>query len=407
MTEVSNISIEESETEGAYRRLIEIGRALSAEKDIDSLLDHILREAKALANADAGSLYLKTEQQALRFAIVINDTLNIAQGGASPVPISLPEVPLFNEDGEPNMANIASRAANLGATIVVNNIYDSEDFDFSGTRRFDDLTGYHSTSFLTVPLKTLAGDVMGVLQLINARDPEGGVCSFSTDIKPIIEALSSQASVAMENRYLLDEQEQLKKKLENEVDNRTEELKEALVKLSEAHIILKELTTIDAVTGIRNRQFFDDTYEQEWRRALRQKYQISLLMLDIDHFKNVNDVYGHLAGDECLKAVANEVDDMLNRPSDVVARYGGEEFIVILPYVSSENARHLADQVREGIAKRIFSVDGRNIGVTVSVGVATVVPGEKDRPRDLISQADEALYRAKSTGRNKVCVYGD
>ena len=131
------------------------------------------------------------------------------------------------------------------------------------------------------------------------------------------------------------------------------------------------------------------------------------MLLDIDHFKNVNDTYGHLVGDECLASVAQTIDSMLQRPSDVVARYGGEEFIVILPYVSLDNARHLAEQVCSGLAKRVFNAEGNNINVTVSIGISSGIPDEHARPRDLISQADEALYRAKSTGRNKVCVYGD
>ncbi|MCZ6501310.1 MAG: sensor domain-containing diguanylate cyclase [Gammaproteobacteria bacterium] len=396
-----------SDTENdAYQRLIGIGLALSAEKEINSLLERILKEAKSLAGADAGSLYLKKNDETLCFAIVLNDTLDIFQGGVNGDPVSLPDVPLLTEDGGQNMANIASRATILGATLVVDDAYNSDDFDFSGTRRFDAITGYHSTSFLTVPLKTLSGEVMGVLQLLNAKNEDGETVAFSDQVKPLIEALSSLASVAMENRYLLDQQETLKTRLENEVDNRTVELKNALEKLSEAHVVLKDLTTIDAVTGIRNRHYFDEVFDQEWRRALRQQYDISLLLLDIDYFKKVNDTHGHLAGDECLAAVAQGIDKMLKRPSDVVARYGGEEFVVVLPYVSSENAGHLAVQVCEGLAGRVFNADGKNINITVSIGVSSVVPSDKARPRDLISQADEALYRAKTTGRNRVCVYG-
>ncbi len=390
----------------AYQRLIDIGLALSAEKEINSLLERILKEAKSLAGADAGSLYLKKNDETLCFAIVLNDTLNIFQGGVNGDPVSLPDVPLLTEDGGQNMANIASRATILGATLVVDDAYNSDDFDFSGTRRFDAITGYHSTSFLTVPLKTLSGEVMGVLQLLNAKNEDGETVAFSDQVKPLIEALSSLASVAMENRYLLDQQETLKTRLENEVDNRTVELKNALEKLSEAHVVLKDLTTIDAVTGIRNRHYFDEVFDQEWRRALRQQYDISLLLLDIDYFKKVNDTHGHPAGVECLAAVAQGIDKMLKRPSDVVARYGGEEFVVVLPYVSSENASHLAMQICKGLAGHVFNVDGKNISVTVSIGVSSVVPLDQGRPRDLISQADEALYRAKSSGRNNVCVYG-
>ena len=394
------------ETESnAYQRLIGIGLALSAEKEINSLLERILKEAKSLANADAGSLYLKNRDETLGFAIVLNDTLNLFQGGVDGAPVSLPDVPLVTEAGEKNMTNIVSRATLLGKTLVVDDAY-APDGGFSGTRQFDELTGYHSTSCLAVPLKTLAGEVMGVLQLLNAKNEDGETIAFSDEVKLLIEALSSQASVAMENRYLLDGQEEMKEKLEREMENRTEELKVALEKLSEAHIVLKELTTFDSVTGIRNRQFFDEVFEKEWRRALRQQYDISLLLLDIDHFKKVNDTYGHLAGDECLSAVAQEIDKMLNRPSDVVARYGGEEFVVILPYASTDNALHLATQICDSLAARVFNADGNNISVTVSIGVSSTVPGEEGRPRDLVSQADEALYHAKSKGRNRVCVYG-
>ncbi len=391
----------------AYQRLISIGLALSAEKEINSLLDRILREAKSLANADAGSLYLKENEDCLRFAIVLNDSLGIVQGGISGEPVTLPDIALKTPEGEHNLANIATRAAISGKTLVVDDAYTSDEFDFSGARQFDELTGYQSISFLTIPLKTLAGETMGVLQLLNARNECGEVIPFSSEVRPLIEALGSLASVAMENRLLLDEQEALKKQLESEVDNRTRELSDALTKLSEAHDILKEMTTIDAVTGIRNRQYFDEVFEQEWRRALRQQYDISLLILDIDHFKRVNDTFGHLAGDECLATVAREIDGMINRPSDVVARYGGEEFVVILPYISGDKARQLAEQVRADIDSRMFMVEGQPVHVTVSVGVSSMVPGEPDRSRELISRADEALYCAKSTGRNRVCVYGD
>jgi diguanylate cyclase (GGDEF)-like protein len=389
----------------AYRRLIEIGLALSAEKNLDSLLQHILLEAKSMANADAGTVYLHTGSDSLKFSIVLNDTLGIAQGGMTGEPISLPPVQLLKDDGQPNLANIASCAAHHGDTIVVEDAHSNNEFDFSGTRDFDEMLGYRTTSFLTIPLKSMSEDCIGVLQLLNAQDEEGNTIPFPDDIIPLIEALASQASVAIENRTLLDEQEVLKKQLEREVDTRTEELKQALTKLSEAHIILKELNTIDAVTGIRNRQYFDEALDLEWRRARRQGYEMSLLLLDIDHFKNVNDSYGHLAGDECLSAVAREIDAMFHRPSDVVARYGGEEFVVVLPYVSASNALALAEQLRIMVENSEYMADGHRLKITVSIGVATIPPGEDAAQRDLIGRADSVLYDAKGSGRNQVCQY--
>lgn len=386
----------------AYRRLIDIGLALSAEKHIDSLLERILVEAKTLANADAGTLYLVTPESNLTFAIVLNDTLKIAQGGRNGDPIALPEVNLKNPDGALNMSSIATRSANLSKTILIEDLQQESGTDCVSSKMFDDLTGYESRSFLTVPLRNSSDTTIGVLQLLNAKDSDGEIISFPRDVVPLIEALSSQASVSLENRHLLDEQAELRRQLEHEVDERTEQLKNALSKLSEAHIILKDLTTIDAVTRIRNRQYFDQVYEQEWRRAVRQKIPISLLMVDIDHFKQVNDEYGHLAGDESLSVVARCIDRLFNRPSDVVARYGGEEFVVILPYVKDDNALQMAEQVRQYVEKLPISADGHQIYVTISIGYVTEIPTTETSSRDLIAKADKALYSAKAQGRNRV-----
>ena len=129
---------------------------------------------------------------------------------------------------------------------------------------------------------------------------------------------------------------------------------------------------------------------------------MSLLMLDIDHFKNVNDTYGHLAGDECLAAIAKEVDRMFNRPSDVVARYGGEEFMVVLPYISADNACRLAEQLRKIIEKSTYIADGNELRVTVSIGVATATPNDEVRSRDMVGWSDIVLHEAKTAGRNQV-----
>ncbi|MBT5684865.1 MAG: sensor domain-containing diguanylate cyclase [Gammaproteobacteria bacterium] len=388
-------------TDNAYLRLIEIGKALSAERNIDSLLQHILEEAKSLATADAGTIYLNLDKISLKFAIVLNDTLDSRRDNPSS-PMNLPDISLYNSDGSPNLNNIASSAAHSGETIVVGDVASIEELGFSGPKKFSKLLDYPTISLLTVPLKTMADESLGVLQLLNATDSKGYFVPFSDGIIPLIEALASQASVAMENRALLDEQEAQKQQLEREVDARTGELKDALTRLSEAHINLKEMNTFDVVTGIHNRQYFNESLEQEWRRAKREGYEVSMLMLDIDHFKRVNDTYGHLAGDECLAAIAKEVDRMFNRPSDVVARYGGEEFVVVLPYISADNARRLAEQLREIIEGSTYLADGHDLQVTVSIGVATASPNDEVRSRDLIGWSDTVLYEAKSAGRNQV-----
>ncbi len=388
---------------GAYRRLIEISRALSAEKDLGSLLHHILDEAKTMAHADAGTIYLNEDDESLAFSIVLNDTLGVDSDRWQDDALELPRIPFRDEDGAKNLSNVSSFAAHKGQTVLVDDARKDDRFDFSGFKDFDKLFGYESVSFLAVPLRTIDEECVGVLQLLNAKDDNGDVVPFPDETIPLIEALASQACIAIKNRELIDELEELKGQLEEEVDTRTEQLKDALSKLSEAHIVMQEMNTIDAVTNVRTRQYFDEVLDQEWRRAKRQGYEVSLLLLDIDYFKKVNDTYGHLAGDSCLAAVGSLVDSLFNRPSDVVARYGGEEFAVVLPYVTAENALSVAEQVREKVEECEIDAEGHTINITMSVGAATLGPTEDDTdPRDLIGWADQALYEAKAAGRNRV-----
>jgi len=195
----------------SFERLIEIGIALSAEQDTDRLMETILLEAKDLSNADGGTLYLKTEENTLKFEIMRTDSLKIAMGGTTGKEINFPPVQLFDpETGEENKANVASSAALTGQSINIQDAYDSKDYDFTGTRKFDEGTGYRSKSFLTVPMKNSKDEIIGVLQLLNAQDRETGeVISFGGDIQPLIEALASQAAVALDNKQLLDAQKLL------------------------------------------------------------------------------------------------------------------------------------------------------------------------------------------------------
>ncbi len=192
------------------KALNKIGVALSAERNGTRLLEMILEEAKRIALADGGTLYTRTEDDRLRFEIMLTDTLNIRSGGTSGIPIALPSLPLYDENGKPNLDKVAVCTAIRGETINIPDAYTSREFEFSGTQAFDKKTGYRSKSFLTVPMKNNEGEVIGVLQLINALDPiTREITTFGTAEQELVESLASQAAVALVNQRLLEDQRKL------------------------------------------------------------------------------------------------------------------------------------------------------------------------------------------------------
>lgn len=187
-----------------------IGIALSSERNRDRLLETILEEAKKLCNADGGTLYLRTDDDHLAFAILRNDSLGVSMGGTTGRSITLPPIPLFDPSGKPNRHNVASAAAVMKKSVNVKDAYDAEGFDFSGTKAFDQRAGYRSKSFLTIPLVNGENRVIGVLQLLNAQDPATGkVIPFRSEHRHTVEALASQAALALDNKLLLESQKEL------------------------------------------------------------------------------------------------------------------------------------------------------------------------------------------------------
>lgn len=169
---------------------------------------------------------------------------------------------------------------------------------------------------------------------------------------------------------------------------------------------IEVLSCQDSLTGVANRRQFDRVIEIEWLRCLREKSPLSLIILDIDHFKNYNDAYGHLAGDICLKKITTALVEIIRRPSDLIARYGGEEFAIILPNTDETGAVKLAERLRAEIEKLNIPHKHSNVDrkVTISLGVSTVIPQLNSDVDNLIIKADQALYKAKEKGRNQVWV---
>ncbi|MFT5396278.1 MAG: diguanylate cyclase (GGDEF)-like protein [Gammaproteobacteria bacterium] len=165
---------------------------------------------------------------------------------------------------------------------------------------------------------------------------------------------------------------------------------------------LMELSSIDELTQISNRRSLDDLTEKEWARAKRFKTPIAMMMIDIDYFKEFNDKFGHLKGDECLVSIAKYMKDNLNRAGDYVARYGGEEFCIVMPETNLSGAMSLAENIHSGVRELKIPNPESKVSkyVTISIGVTSIIPGSDDSHMDLIHTIDKALYKAKNDGRN-------
>lgn len=200
---------------------------------------------------------------------------------------------------------------------------------------------------------------------------------------------------------------ELQKKLQQQNALLSEEVKERQYAEAELQKVNKELyrlATLDGLTQVGNRRCFDEYFNLEWRRLQREKAPLSLILCDVDYFKLYNDNYGHLAGDFCLKQIAQAISNALKRPADLVARYGGEEFAMILPNTTIEGAVHVAKLVQQNIQELriIHSQSSVSKFVTLSMGVSCIIPQLHLNPNQLIDVTDEALYAAKATGRNRL-----
>jgi len=226
----------------------------------------------------------------------------------------------------------------------------------------------------------------GLLCIHQCREPRKW---HDTEIQ-FAQQLAAQFSVALDHAELL-----------NQYQVQSEQLNQTVAQLEQTNTQLEELTYRDALTKTYNRRFFDQILDYEWKRAIRTGECLSLIIFDLDYFKNYNDYYGHLAGDECLIKVAQTAKSVLKRATDMISRYGGEEFAIILPETESSGAIQIAQQIQKAIRQlEIPHAHEALPFVTVSVGIASHVPEETQSPQLLIDYADQALYQAKKQGRN-------
>ncbi|RMD93855.1 MAG: sensor domain-containing diguanylate cyclase [Calditrichaeota bacterium] len=224
-------------------------------------------------------------------------------------------------------------------------------------------------SYLCIPLMDHHKKVLGVLNLFRKNKE-----SFSTEDVEIFIKIGAQIAVALEKNIMFEQ--------------------------------TKEQSITDELTGIFNRRYFNQRLEREIQRSKRYEHSLALILLDIDHFKNYNDLHGHLKGDKLLRKLARILDNNL-RSADILARYGGEEFVIILPEISKEQAKQVADKLRNKVENTRFEhgesqPEGK---VTISLGIA-VFPEDARHPHKLVECADQALYLAKTSGRNRIAWHG-
>jgi two-component system, sensor histidine kinase LadS len=206
------------------------------------------------------------------------------------------------------------------------------------------------------------------------------------------------AGLRIENERIARESSE---KLERRVSDRTTELQRALDELERANLRLREWSERDGLTGVYNRRHLDTSLEPMLRAAQDQHQACTLFIVDIDHFKLINDEHGHLAGDDCLRMLARVLQEGLGADA-LFARFGGEEFVLLLPGVDELTARRRGEDMRQRVASEPVTSDDQVVRITVSVGAATILPNQLIDARTLLRRADEALYEAKHNGRNRV-----
>lgn len=353
--------------------LLKVGMRLAAERNLDRLLAMIIEETTAVMGAERSSLFLIDAEKNEMWA-------KIAQG------VEVVEIRF------PVGVGIAGTVGKTGEIINIPDAYRDGRFN----PEFDKKTGFRTRSILCAPLKNILGETIGAIQVLNKQTG-----MFEQDDETLLTALSAQASVAIDNADLYKKLNELNLSLEHKVKERTADLIRANERLSALNKELEEISITDGLTRTFNRQHFMDRIRLEVKRAHRYGANVSLLMMDIDHFKNVNDTFGHQAGDAVLAGVAARIRERL-RETDLFARYGGEEFCVLAMAMDQGEAFTLAEKLREIIAGAAFEYSGRNIQITISIGVAAWRPSLRENFEELIRLADDALYAAKDQGRNRV-----
>ncbi|ODB95070.1 serine/threonine protein kinase [Candidatus Thiodiazotropha endoloripes] len=372
---------------GGFEQDLDLASVMKASREISGeiLLDRLLQTTMSILLENAGGqwgcLVVRREGR-----------LNIEAAKLPSQGLASRDVPTHSQVPGPENKRIP-----LPVTLISHVLYSGEAVvlhDASQEGQFSQdpyVLSLKPVSVVCVPLRRERFEAILYLENNLAR----GV--FTEERVEIIKLLAAQASVAIENARLYEQVQEYSHTLEEKVVERT-------AKLEQLNQELQGLADMDGLTGVANRRRGDSYLEEVWSRLRRDKQPLSVIMMDVDHFKAFNDTYGHQAGDECLVAVAEAIYAQLMRPTDMVARYGGEEFIIILPNTDREGVAHVAEQIRRVVEMLAIHHEHSSVSavVTTSAGTATMIPGVTGSTDQLLREADIALYRAKRMGRNQV-----
>ena len=366
-------------------RILELSRELTSTMSLEPLLHRIVAAAAELTESEKSAILLLNESGELRFVAANSLTDKLLD---IPVPIE---------------GSIAGAALSTGEPQIVSDVRT----DPRHYKAVNNETKRETLSLVAIPLQ-FKDRCIGTLEAENKRDD----AEFSPEDVDTLTLLAAQAAVAIENARMVEALRDSRDGLERRVEERTAELstantalKREIAERMQAEETIKHMAYHDALTDLPNRALFYDRLHQALAVARRNQHRMAVIMLDLDHFKDVNDTLGHGAGDELLRDVAKRLRSLV-RESDTVARMGGDEFTLILPeVVEADDSTHVAEKIVKSFQKP-FVLDGHELYVTTSVGIA-VHPADGGDANTLVKKADIAMYNAKRDGRNNHRSYSE
>ena len=358
--------------------------------DLETLLHKLLNYLKSVTSADAGTIYLKDENNNLRFNIFQNNTFSYETIYKLQKPLKSMKFEI-----KENTNTIAIESYLQSKIITVDDIYEKSEFNFKSAQEFDKRFNYKTKSILSAPLiNYYTGETIGVLQLINKKDKDGNNIIFNAEDREFISLSSYFITLSIiSTQKSIKQLKEINRDLEKKVKQRTKKLEEAQKELiSQANK--------DPMTGLYNRRYFNDMIQKLIMISQREKKHLSIMILDIDNFKHINDTYGHPVGDKVIIALADIFNKTI-RTSDIAVRFGGEEFVIVLPNTTIQNATILAEKLRNIIANTPIEYEKRKtLSFTVSIGISEVNEKDKD-VENALHKSDEALYISKRDGKNQ------